>query len=81
MSRPFNERRKLLRTTPPQQLTRELLDALLVTMGYGGSCKEAGRVVGRNGDGGIDGTIEEDRLGLEAIYVQARRWENPVSWP
>ena len=50
-------------------------------MGYGGSRKEAGRVVGRCGDGGIDGIIKEDRLGLEAIYVQAKRWENPVSRP
>ena len=78
------------------QLTRELLDALLasspgffeqvvvallVKMGYGGSRKEAGQVVGRSGDGGIDGIIKEDRLGLEAIYVQAKRWENPVSRP
>ena len=50
-------------------------------MGYGGSRKEATRVVGRSGDGGIDGIIKEDRLGLEAIYVQAKRWENPVSRP
>ena len=81
LSRPLNEGRELLRTTTHQQLTRELLDALLVKMGYGGSRKEAGQVVERCGDGGIDGTIKEDRLGLEATYVQAKRWENPVSRP
>ena len=84
-----------MRVSNPQ-LTRELLDALLgsspgffeqvvvellVKMGYGGSRKEAGQVVVRTGDGGFDGTIKEDRLGLEAIYVQAKRWENPVSRP
>jgi len=54
---------------------------LLVAMGYGGSRKEAS-AVGRSGDGGIDGIIKEDRLGLDAIYVQAKRWdENTVGRP
>ena len=47
---------------------------LLVNMGYGGSREDAGRAVGRSGDGGIDGIINEDRLGLDVIYVQAKRW-------
>lgn len=54
---------------------------LLVSMGYGGSIKEAGQAVGKSGDGGIDGIIKEDRLGLDIIYLQAKRWENVVSRP
>ena len=50
-------------------------------MGYGGTRQDAGKIVGRSGDGGIDGTINEDRLGLDIIYVQAKRWENPVGRP
>ena len=50
-------------------------------MGYGGTRKDASKIVGRSGDGGIDGTINEDRLGLDIIYVQAKRWENPVGRP
>jgi restriction system protein len=49
---------------------------LLVAMGYGGSHDDATQVVGKSGDGGIDGIIKEDRLGLESIYVQAKRWED-----
>jgi restriction system protein len=51
---------------------------LLVSMGYGGSRQDAGNVIGRSGDGGIDGTIKEDKLGLDVIYVQAKRWEDAV---
>jgi restriction system protein len=54
---------------------------LLVTMGYGGSHEDAAKVVGRPGDGGIDGIIKEDRLGLESVYVQAKRWEASVGRP
>lgn len=54
---------------------------LLVRMGYGGSRKEAGEAIGRSGDEGIDGIIKEDRLGLDIIYVQAKRWENVVGRP
>jgi restriction system protein len=50
-------------------------------MGYGGSRQEAGRAVGRSGDGGIDGIINEDRLGLDAIYLQAKRWDGTVGRP
>lgn len=58
-----------------------LVVELLVKMGYGGSRKEAARAVGQTGDGGIDGIIDEDRLGLDTIYVQAKRWENVVGRP
>lgn len=51
---------------------------LLLAMGYGGSRNEAGKTVGKSGDGGIDGIINEDRLGLDKIYLQAKRWENTV---
>jgi len=50
-------------------------------MGYGGSLKDAGKAVGKSGDEGIDGIIKEDRLGLDIIYIQAKRWENIVSRP
>jgi restriction system protein len=58
-----------------------LVVELLVAMGYGGSLRDAGQAVGRSGDGGIDGIIKEDRLGLDALYIQAKRWEGPVSRP
>lgn len=53
----------------------------LLRMGYGGSRIEAGRAIGRSGDEGIDGVINEDRLGLDVIYIQAKRWENTVARP
>ncbi|MBN2654604.1 MAG: restriction endonuclease [Nitrospirae bacterium] len=49
---------------------------LLVKMGYGGSRIDAGRAIGKSGDGGIDGIIKEDRLGLDVVYIQAKRWDN-----
>ena len=58
-----------------------LVVELLVAMGYGGSRKDAGQTIGRSGDGGIDGVIKEDRLGLDAIYIQAKRWEGVVGRP
>lgn len=58
-----------------------LVVELLVKMGYGGSIKDAGRSIGRSGDEGIDGIIKEDKLGLDIIYVQAKRWENVVGRP
>jgi len=54
---------------------------LLVKMGYGGSRRDAARAVGQSGDGGIDGIIDEDRLGLDSIYVQAKKWEGVVGRP
>lgn len=53
----------------------KLVVELLVKMGYGGSIKDAGKAIGKSGDEGIDGTIKEDRLGLDIIYIQAKRWQ------
>ena len=58
-----------------------LVVELLVKMGYGGTRQDAGRAIGRSGDEGIDGVIHEDRLGLDVIYLQAKRWENVVGRP
>jgi restriction system protein len=54
---------------------------LLVAMGYGGSLTDAGKAVGRTGDDGIDGIIKEDRLGLDVVYIQAKRWTAVVGRP
>jgi restriction system protein len=54
---------------------------LLVKMGYGGSIQDAGKAIGKTGDEGIDGIIKEDKLGLDVIYVQAKRWEGVVGRP
>jgi restriction system protein len=55
---------------------------LLVKMGYGGSRADAGKAIGKSGDGGIDGIIKEDKLGLDVVYIQAKRWDsNPVGRP
>lgn len=49
---------------------------LLMAMGYGGSRVDAGQIVGKTGDGGVDGIINEDKLGLDVVYIQAKRWDN-----
>ncbi|MFM1919052.1 MAG: hypothetical protein RLZZ303_686 [Candidatus Hydrogenedentota bacterium] len=59
----------------------QLVVELLVAMGYGGSLKDAGQRVGKSGDGGIDGIIKEDQLGLDVLYIQAKRWEGSVGRP
>jgi restriction system protein len=58
-----------------------LVVELLVKMGYGGSRRDAGERIGQSGDGGIDGIIKEDRLGLDTIYLQAKRWQGSVGRP
>lgn len=58
-----------------------LVVELLVKMGYGGSLKDAGKAIGKSGDEGIDGIIKEDKLGLDVIYIQAKRWEGSVGRP
>jgi restriction system protein len=58
-----------------------LVVELLVKMGYGGSRKDAGERIGQSGDGGIDGIIKEDRLGLDTIFIQAKRWQGSVGRP
>ncbi|MCK5736654.1 MAG: restriction endonuclease [Spirochaetaceae bacterium] len=64
----------------PSFFERLVVD-LLVKMGYGGNRKDAGKALGKSGDGGIDGIINEDRLGLDVIYIQAKRWEGTVGRP
>ncbi|MBP7460785.1 MAG: restriction endonuclease [Candidatus Delongbacteria bacterium] len=58
-----------------------LVVELLVRMGYGGTIQDAGQSIGQSGDEGIDGIIKEDRLGLDVIYIQAKRWEGAVGRP
>lgn len=67
--------------TASSQFFERLVVDLLLAMGYGGSLKEAGKVIGKSGDGGIDGVINEDKLGLDIIYIQAKRWGNIVGRP
>jgi len=67
----------IVKTCTPIFFEKLVID-LLITMGYGGSRKEAGKAMGKSGDGGIDGIINEDKLGLDVIYLQAKRWDNPV---
>lgn len=69
-----------LKASSPRQFENIVID-LLVAMGYGGSRKEAAKAIGKSGDEGIDGIINEDRLGLDVIYVQAKRWDGTVGRP
>jgi restriction system protein len=69
-----------VKTMPPAFFER-LVVQLLVAMGYGGSLKDAGQAVGKSGDGGIDGIIKEDKLGLDVIHIQAKRWQSTVGRP
>jgi restriction system protein len=69
-----------LKQVSPGKFENIVVD-LLVKMGYGGSKKEAAQVVGKTGDGGIDGIIKEDKLGLDAVYIQAKRWDSQVGRP
>jgi len=59
----------------PPAFFERLVVELIVKMGYGGSIKDAGKAIGKSGDEGIDGTIKEDKLGLDTIYIQAKRWQ------
>jgi restriction system protein len=69
-----------LKTCSPTFFERLVVE-VIVKMGYGGTRKDAGKAIGKSGDGGIDGIIKEDKLGLDAIYIQAKRWENTVGRP
>ena len=69
-----------LKTVSPSFFEKIVVD-LLVSMGYGGSVKDAGKTIGKSGDGGVDGIIKEDKLGLDTIYIQAKRWEGTVGRP
>ena len=68
---------ELLLKSDPYDFEQIVLD-VLVGMGYGGSKDEAAKVTKKSNDGGIDGIINEDRLGLDVIYVQAKRWQNNI---
>jgi restriction system protein len=59
----------------------KLVVELLLKMGYGGTRADAGTAIGKSGDEGIDGIIKEDRLGLDAVYIQAKRWKDTVGRP
>ena len=65
----------------PPKFFEGLVVDLLVKMGYGGSRIDAGQAIGQSGDGGIDGIIKEDKLGLDAVYIQAKRWDGTVGRP
>jgi restriction system protein len=67
----------------PPAFFENLIVTLLLSMGYGGSREDAGRAIGKSGDGGIDGVIDQDPLGLDRVYVQAKRYkaDSPVSEP
>lgn len=67
--------------TSSSSLFEKLVVELLVKMGYGGSRHDAGKAIGKSGDEGIDGIIKEDRLGLDIIYIQAKRWDATVGRP
>jgi restriction system protein len=70
-----------LKKSSPSFFERIVIE-LLVKMGYGGSRFDAGKAIGRSGDGGIDGIIKEDKLGLDVVYIQAKRWDsNAVGRP
>jgi restriction system protein len=75
-----NELLQTIKSSSPN-LFEKIVIELLVKMGYGGSRQDAGRAIGKSGDEGIDGIIKEDRLGLDIIYIQAKRWENTVGRP
>ena len=69
-----------IKTNSPSFFENLVVD-LMVAMGYGGSRVDAGKSVGQSGDEGIDGIIKEDRLGLDVIYLQAKRWKGTVGRP
>ena len=72
---------ELVKTCTPKFFERLVVE-MLVKMGYGGSWKDASKAIGQVGDGGIDGIIDEDRLGLDSIYIQAKKWTGaPISRP
>lgn len=71
---------KTVKITQPDFFERLVVE-LLLKMGYGGSRKDAGEAIGKSGDEGIDGIIKEDKLGLDVIYIQAKKWEGTVGRP
>ncbi len=64
-----------MKAMPPAFFER-LIVQLMLSLGYGGAFEEAGQALGKSGDGGVDGVINQDKLGLDKIYLQAKRWSN-----
>ncbi len=76
-----NELLQTIKDHSPKFFEKLVVD-LLIKMGYGGTKKDAGEAIGKSRDGGIDGFIKEDRLGLDVVYIQAKCWDNtPVGRP
>jgi len=75
-----NDLLEIVKGCTPLFFERLVVD-LLVRMGYGGTRQDAGQAIGKSGDEGIDGIIKEDRLGLDIVYIQAKKWEQPVGRP
>jgi len=69
-----------VKSCPPEFFERLVVD-VLIAMGYGGTRSESGQAIGKSGDEGIDGIISEDRLGLDIVYLQAKRWDGTVGRP
>ncbi len=69
-----------LKIVPPSMFENIVVD-LITKMGYGGNREDAVAAIGGTGDEGVDGIIKEDRLGLDVVYIQAKRWENTVGRP
>jgi len=69
-----------LKSVHPSFFERIVVE-LLVKIGYSGSIQDAGKAIGKSGDEGIDGIIKEDKLGLDVIYIQAKRWERLIGRP
>ena len=76
----FAELLQMVKAGSPQFFEQLVVD-LLVSMGYGGTRQDAGKAVGGSNDGGIDGLINDDLLGLDTVYIQAKRWDAPVGRP
>lgn len=70
----------MVKQCSPEFFEKLVID-VLVRMGYGGTLQDAGQAIGRTGDEGIDGVIKEDRLGLDSVYIQAKRWDGVVGRP
>jgi restriction system protein len=64
----------LIASAPRRHFFERLIVNLLLSMGFGGSVAEAGRALGRSGDDGVDGVIDQDALGLDRVYIQAKRY-------
>ena len=71
---------ELVKNNSPEFFERLVVD-LMLALGYGGSREDAGQSIGKSGDEGIDGIIKEDKLGLDIIYLQAKKWEGSVGRP